>query len=176
VFLGKLGRSGHVHELEEDGGVDGSYSVGSRICSGEGTEKVSNGLGSLLSWPPNCHGGLGRVHQCGIFLDDGRELFRNGISLDGCLAPFVVSSLAESDDVDLEDLDGVRVPAKVCRETEFIAEMCPATPCRANVPLGGRNIRLKFPRLCNAEVTEVIILGRLWQRVQGVSWGYTESK
>jgi len=53
VLLGKFLRSGHVHELEEDGGVDGPYSVGSRICSGEGTEKVSDTLGSLLSWLPN---------------------------------------------------------------------------------------------------------------------------
>jgi len=176
VFLGELGRSGHVQELEEDGSVDGPYSVGSRICSGEGMEEVSDGLGLILSWPPQVHGSLGRVHQCGVFLDDGREVFRNGISSDGCLAPFVISSLAESDDVDLEDLDGVRVPDKVGRDTDFLAEVCPTAPCRANVPLGGRNIRLKFPRLCNAEVTEVIISGRLWQRVQGVSWGYTELK
>jgi len=42
-----------VQELEEDGGVDGPYSVGSRICSGEGTEEVSDTLGSLFARLPD---------------------------------------------------------------------------------------------------------------------------
>jgi len=176
VLLGELCWSWHSHELKEYGSVDGPYSVGSRICSGEGTEKVTDGDVLLLSRPPHGHPGTVRVHHEGVLLDDGREVFRNGISLDGCLAPFVISSLAESDNVDLEDLDGVRVPDKVGRDTDFTAEVCPTAPCRASVSLGGCNICLKFPRLCNAEVTEVIISGRLWQRVQGVSWGYTELK
>ena len=103
-------------------------------------------------------------------------MFRNGISSDGCLAPLVVSSGSEADDVDLDDLDGVRVPCKVGPDLDLRAEILPTAPCRASVLLGGCNIRLKFPRLCNAEVTEVIISGRLWQSVQGVSWGYTELK
>jgi len=103
-------------------------------------------------------------------------VFRNGISSDGSLAPLVVSSLAESDDVDLDDLDGVRVPCKVGPDLDLRAEVLPMAPYRASVLLGGRNIRLKFPRLCNEEVTEVIISGPLWQSVQGVSWGYTELK
>jgi len=88
-------------------------------------------------------------------------VFRNGISSDGCLAPLVVSSLVESDDVDLDDLNGVRVPCKVGPDVDLRAEVLPTAPCRASVFLGGCNIRLKFPRLCNAEVIEVIILGRL---------------
>jgi len=42
VFLCAFRRSWHSHELEEDDGVDGPHSVGSRICSGEGTEKVAD--------------------------------------------------------------------------------------------------------------------------------------
>jgi len=72
-------------------------------------------------------------------------VFRNGISSDGSWAPSVVLSLAESDDVGL-DMD-------------FAAVVPPTAPCRASMLLGGRNIRLNFPRLCNAEVTEVIISG-----------------
>jgi len=85
-------------------------------------------------------------------------VFRNGISSDGCLAPVVVLSLAESDDVDLDDLNGVRVPCKVGPNLDLSAKVLLTAPCRASVLLGGCNIRLKFPRLCNAEVTEVIIL------------------
>jgi len=96
-------------------------------------------------------------------------VFRNGISSDGSFARLVISSLAESDDVDLEDLNGIGVPCKVGRDMDFVAEECPTAPCRGNVRLGGGNIRLKFPHLCNAEITEVIILGRLWQRLQGIS-------
>jgi len=103
-------------------------------------------------------------------------VFRNGISSDGCLAPLVISSLAESDDVDLDDLNGVRVPCKVGPDLDFIAVVHPTAPCRASVLLGGCNIRLKFPRLCNAEAIEVIISGRLWQSIQGISWGYAELK
>jgi len=92
------------------------------------------------------------------------------------LAPLVISSLAESDDVDLDDLNGVRVPCKVGPDLDLSAEALPTVPCRASMLLGGCNICLKFPRLCNAEVTEVIISDLLWQSVQGVSWGYTELK
>ena len=84
-------------------------------------------------------------------------MFRNGISSDGSLAPLVTSSLAELDDVDLDDLNGVRVPCKVSPDLDLSAEVLPTVPCRASVLLGGCKIRLKFPRLCNVEVTEVII-------------------
>jgi len=67
----------------------------------------------------------------------------------------------ESDDVDLDDLNGVRVPCKVGPGLDLRAEVLPTAPCRASVLLGGCNIGLKFPRLCNAEVIEAIILGRL---------------
>ena len=103
-------------------------------------------------------------------------MFRNGISSDESRAPLVISPLAELDNVDWDDLNGVRVPCKVSRDLDLRAEVLITAPCRASVLLGGRNIRLKFPCLCNAEVIEVIILGQLWQRVQGVSWGYTELK
>jgi len=89
-------------------------------------------------------------------------VFRNGISSDGSWAPSVVLSLAESDDVDLDDLNGVRVPSLPCKvglDMDFAAVVPPTAPCRASMLLGGRNIRLNFPRLCNAEVTEVIISG-----------------
>jgi len=159
VLLGELCWAWHSHELKEGGGVDGPYSVGCRICLGEGTEKVTDGDVSLLSRPPHGHPGIVRVHHEGVLLDDGREVFRNGIISDGCLAPFVISSLAESDNVDLEDLDGVLVPCKVGWDTDFIAVVCPTAPCRASMFLGGCNIRLKFPCLCNVEVTDVIIPG-----------------
>jgi len=86
-------------------------------------------------------------------------VFRNGISLDGSLAPLVVLSLAELEDVDLDDLNGIWVPCKVGPDLDLSAEVLPMAPCRASVFLGGRNMRLKFPRLCNEEVTEVIISG-----------------
>ena len=84
-------------------------------------------------------------------------MFRNGISSDGSRAPLVVLSLAESDDVDLDDLNGVWVPCKVGQDTDFLTAVSPTAPCRASVLLGGRNICLKFPRLCNVEVTDVIL-------------------
>ena len=49
MFLGGPGWSIHGHECEEDGGVDGPYSVGSRICSGEGTKEVADGDMSVAS-------------------------------------------------------------------------------------------------------------------------------
>jgi len=103
-------------------------------------------------------------------------VFRNGISSDGSLAPLVVLSLAESDDVDLDDLNGIWVPCKVGPDLGLSAEVLPLAPCRASMLLGGCNIRLKFPRLCNEEVIEVIISGQLWQSIQGVSWGHIELK
>ena len=38
LLFGVLGGTSHGEELDEDGRVDGPYSVGSRICSGKGTE------------------------------------------------------------------------------------------------------------------------------------------
>ena len=35
VLFEELWRLGHFHEFEEDGGVDGPYLVGSRICLGK---------------------------------------------------------------------------------------------------------------------------------------------
>jgi len=68
------------------------------------------------------------------------------------------------------------MPCKVCSDLDFLAVALPTAPCRASVLLGGSNIRLKFPHLCNVEVIEVIISGQLWQSVQGVSCEYTELK
>jgi len=64
------------------------------------------------------------------------------------------------------------MPCKVGPDLDFLAAAHPTAPCRVSVLLGGSNIRLKFPRLCNAEVMELIISGRLWQSAQGVSCGY----
>jgi len=86
-------------------------------------------------------------------------VFRNGVSSDGSRAPLVISSLVESNNVDLEDLNGIGVTCKVGRDMDFNVEEPPTAPCRANVLLGGHNICLQFPRLCNVEAMEVIILG-----------------
>ena len=71
MLLGVLGGSIHGHELEEDGGVDGPYSVGSRICSGKGTKEVADGDMSVSSRVPQSIVGLGRVHHDGVLLDNG---------------------------------------------------------------------------------------------------------
>jgi len=55
VLFRELWRSWHFHELKEDGGVDGPYSVGSRICSGKGTQEVTDRDVSLLSTVPQAH-------------------------------------------------------------------------------------------------------------------------
>ena len=71
MFLGGPGWSIHGHECEEDGGVDGPYSVGSRICSGKGTKEVADGDMSVSSRLPQSIVGLGRVHHDGVLLDNG---------------------------------------------------------------------------------------------------------
>jgi len=71
MFLGELGWSIHGHECEEDGGVDGPYSVGSRIYSGEGTKEVADGDVSVSHSPPQSRVGFGRVHHDGVLLDNG---------------------------------------------------------------------------------------------------------
>jgi len=41
VFFGELCGSGHANEFKEDGGVDGPYLVGNRICLGKGMQEVT---------------------------------------------------------------------------------------------------------------------------------------
>jgi len=49
----------------------GHTRVGSRICSGEGTQEVTDGDVPLLSRSPQYHVGLGHVHHDGVLLDNG---------------------------------------------------------------------------------------------------------
>ena len=132
---------------------------------------MCNGERSFGSGGPYALSGKGRVHQEPVLLDDGREVLRYGISSDGLLAAFIIAPLPDSDEEDLEGSNGTWAPRQICFEVVLLTEVLPASPGSGSVSLGGRNMRLKFPRLCNAEITEESISGRLWQIVQARSCG-----
>ena len=132
---------------------------------------MCNGERSFAAWGPYALPGKGRVHQEPILLDDGREVLRYGISSDGLLAAFIVVPLPDLDEEDLEGSNGAWAPRQICCKVMLFTEVLPASPGGGSVSLGGCNMRLKFPRLCNAEITEESISGRLWQSVQALSCG-----